>query len=717
MKVKSIGPGICASGQASRPAVSNVGASLVALCLAAAGFGGAVAARAEGIGTMGLPGLVEMPTARMAPDAEISASLTVLPDARRTVLSFQALPWAQASFRYAGIGDEGGYVQSSGYATWDRSFDLRLRLLREGRYLPEVTLGFQDVIGTGIYSGEYLVATKGFGPDLELSAGLGWGRLATASPRIEGGTRPGATGGSFGGEVRTDSFFRGDVGGFGGLSWASPLEGVTLLAELSADDFSREVGFGVSPSDSRLNMGLRYDLGKHASLGAYHIGGQGFAVQIAARINPKAPFPSSLTAGGPRPLSAEATANPASRQEANAPPPNLREDLRTQGVDVTHFSKAPDLCRMQIENRRNVHSGKAVGRSLRAIAMHPDLECAEIEVVLAVDGLQTARLRTTRAQVHLLDQGAAAAEALVAEALLPAEPAPMGAPSLAEWHKFTLRPYLRTSFFDPDKPVYLDTGLRVRGDMRITPKTRLKGAVAQSVAGTFDEMFRGPKGRLPHVRTDFVAYAKGGLTGPRIETLYLEHLEQLSPALFARATAGYLEPMYAGLSSEVLWMPSGLPLALGAEINLVQARAYRQLFETRDLPGLAKANGHLSLYWQTPLEGFEAQIDVGRYLAGDTGATLRLARKFANGWEVGGFATRTSASAADFGEGAYDKGIFVTLPLAAFLPRETRDVRRQVIRSLSGDGGQRLSVEGRLYERLERDRRDALLRNWGTVTR
>ena len=48
----------------------------------------------------------------------------------------------------------------SGYTFWDRSFDVRLDILKENKLLPEVTLIFQDFIGTGKYSGEYLVASK-----------------------------------------------------------------------------------------------------------------------------------------------------------------------------------------------------------------------------------------------------------------------------------------------------------------------------------------------------------------------------------------------------------------------------------------------------------------------------------------------------------------------------------------------------------------------------
>ena len=39
-------------------------------------------------------------------------------------------------------------------------------------------LGFRDILGTGVYSAEYLVASKTVARDFTLTAGMGWGRLA-----------------------------------------------------------------------------------------------------------------------------------------------------------------------------------------------------------------------------------------------------------------------------------------------------------------------------------------------------------------------------------------------------------------------------------------------------------------------------------------------------------------------------------------------------------
>ncbi|MGQ0453179.1 YjbH domain-containing protein, partial [Bacillus sp. SS-TM] len=42
----------------------------------------------------------------------------------------------------------------------DKSFDFKLRLWEEGYWLPQVAFGKRDIAGTGLFDGEYLVASK-----------------------------------------------------------------------------------------------------------------------------------------------------------------------------------------------------------------------------------------------------------------------------------------------------------------------------------------------------------------------------------------------------------------------------------------------------------------------------------------------------------------------------------------------------------------------------
>jgi Exopolysaccharide biosynthesis protein YbjH len=123
--------------------------------------------------------------------------------------------------------------------------------------------------------------------------------------------------------------------------------------------------------------------------------------------------------------------------------------------------------------------------------------------------------------------------------------------------------------------------------------------------------------------------------------------------------------------------------------------------------------GHASLYWDTGWYGLEAEVDAGRYLAGDWGATLTVSRLFANGWEVGAYVTRTDISEQEFGEGSYDKGIIVSIPLRWATPFETRQTISGDVRSLSSDGGAQLNVANRLYPTIRRLQKPRLEENWG----
>ena len=194
----------------------------------------------------GTPGLIEMPTAQTAPDGQITASLGLFEQQQHASFSFQVSPRLSGTFRYAGIPQNKG-VGTDG--TFDRSFDLRYRLLDEGRFgawSPAVAVGLQDFLGTGKLSSEYIVASKSFGDSVVGTLGLGWGRFGTKNgftnplgiidASLE--TRPELDFG-VGGEISANQFFRGDAALFGGVSWQYS-DKITLKAEYSSDAYTRE---------------------------------------------------------------------------------------------------------------------------------------------------------------------------------------------------------------------------------------------------------------------------------------------------------------------------------------------------------------------------------------------------------------------------------------------------------------------------------------------
>ena len=125
-------------------------------------------------GNFGLPGIIDLPTAKHFSDGELVITQQVHKSLARTGISFQALPRLGVSFRYTGHGIGGS--EAYGRINHDRSFDAHISVMNEGKYLPAISLGLRDFIGTGWYSSEYIVGTKSFGK-LELTAGVGFGRL------------------------------------------------------------------------------------------------------------------------------------------------------------------------------------------------------------------------------------------------------------------------------------------------------------------------------------------------------------------------------------------------------------------------------------------------------------------------------------------------------------------------------------------------------------
>ena len=159
--------------------------------------------------------------------------------------------------------------------------------------------------------------------------------------------------------------------------------------------------------------------------------------------------------------------------------------------------------------------------------------------------------------------------------------------------------------------------------------------------------------------------------------------------------------MFAGVSSELLWKPVDSSLALGAELNYVVQREYDMGFGAQEFDDIGGTydvvTGHLSAYYDFAND-FHGRLDVGRYLAGDWGATFTLDREFSNGWLIGAYASFTDVPFDEFGEGSFDKGILVSVPLDWVLGNAARDSSDVSLASLSRDGGARLNIGNRLYD-------------------
>ena len=202
---------------------------------------------------------------------------------------------------------------------------------------------------------------------------------------------------------------------------------------------------------------------------------------------------------------------------------------------------------------------------------------------------------------------------------------------------------------------------------------------------------------LPHVRSDFIKYFAQGKTG--IGEMHADYRFRLAPNIFAVTKVGYLESMFAGGGGEILWRPEGQRWALGADAFEVWQRDFNRLF------GLQKyhvTTAHVSLYYASPWYNLNFAFRAGQYLAGDRGLTLEITRRFSTGVEIGAFATKTNVSSEQFGEGSFDKGIIIRVPLDWALPFDTQTAFGIDLRPVQRDGGQTLIGDATLYDETRR---------------
>ena len=123
----------------------------------------------------GTSGLITTPTARQMQDGYLAATVSTNPVVNIFNITYQATPWLETTFRYSVFNPYGRQQSSDGLR--DRSYEAKARLVRETDLFPELAIGIRDILGTGVWGGEYLVGTKHIGP-AEISVGLGWGRFA-----------------------------------------------------------------------------------------------------------------------------------------------------------------------------------------------------------------------------------------------------------------------------------------------------------------------------------------------------------------------------------------------------------------------------------------------------------------------------------------------------------------------------------------------------------
>lgn len=664
----------------------------------------------------GATGLIDMPSGDAQKDSTFSFSTTFLGPISRSTLSFQFSERLSGSFRFQTWRDWNSVLAGPDKKS-DRSIDLRYQVLKEGKYVPALTIGLQDLTAEGLFASEYVAATKTFGDKLKVTAGLGWGRMGT-----EGGI-----GSPFGsrppvdptGTPNVDQWFRGEAAPFAGVEYRIN-DNWTVKGEYSSDAYVLEEARGIVERDSPFNFGLEYQRGPFTRFGAYSLGGSEFALAFHIILDPKSRATGGIVGKAPEPVKARParSANPDAYDGGWVTQPdagpilrdNLAKRLAKDGIAVENLAYTATTVQVRIRNGRIDAGSQAIGRTARALSHVMPASVEVFEIVPVVNGIGASKVTIRRSDLEALeyaaDNGSQLRERVSITEAGPVPDYALGDEDLYPKFRWGLRPVVRLG-----EPGEGDIGLRLSAGYDIAPGLVLSGSIYKELASNRESGTS--SSTLPHVRTDSGLYNENG--DPALERLTLAWFARPAENVYSRVSFGYLERMHAGVSGEVLWKPVDSQLALGVELNYTKQRDTDGGFGF-DEYDYDVVTGHVSAYYDFG-NGYLGQLDVGRYLAGDVGATVSLDRVFANGWRVGAFATVTDVSPEEFGKAGFDKGIRISIPFNWALGTQNRRAFNLNFKPGSGDGGARLNVEDRLYDSIREYHTDGLDPDWGRVWR
>ncbi|RUO62667.1 YjbH domain-containing protein [Pseudidiomarina insulisalsae] len=686
-------------------------------------------------GDFGGVGLMQTPTARMNSEGHLTIGYSDTDDYRRTSITLQLFDWMETTarytdFRYSYYSDD---LEFSGDQTLkDKGLDVKFRLYKESKWLPEVAVGFRDLGGTGLFAGEYFVASKALETEqlgtFDFHLGLGFGYLGrrdnSYNPFCEitdefcRRPRRGTPGG---GDVEWDKMFKGPAATFGGVEWQTPLTGLRLKAEYDPNDYQREsLPNPIDPEnpreiivDSYWNFGAEYEWNDLLNLKLGYQRGNTLTFGFSLRYNMATAYQVKTEA----PLRDAKVSTTPSFNELDIQ--RLSQDLLNEtGFKVKHVALAENSVGQErvtfyTEQTRYRDREEAVQKAARILSNELPESVDRYEIAELKDGLGIVQYNInapyykSAARATRFYREEADAITLsnvrpvgVARGSTTGQTSPTGNISSAPKFGYAFTPTLSQAFGGAEDFYIYQLAVMADGFYHFNPNLRASGTIGVNIVNNYDEfnfLVDDLENPLPRVRTRIREYADNQSLW--LQNLQLVYTDQASNNWYYALYGGYLERMFGGVGGEALYRPLNSRWAFGIDLNYVKQRDPESSFALEDYDVVT---GHASLYWRpTWLDRSLLKIQAGRFLAGDEGVQLDFSHQFDSGVRAGAYAAFTNVSREEYGEGGFTKGFYLSIPFDLFFVRNT--LQRGTIgwQPITRDGGQMLNRSINLYETTE----------------
>ncbi|PKM19404.1 MAG: YjbH domain-containing protein [Gammaproteobacteria bacterium HGW-Gammaproteobacteria-15] len=650
-------------------------------------------------------GLIQTPTARMAPAGDLSINYTDNEEYRLWSVSIQLFDWMESTVRYTDVRTQlySPFPGFSGDQTLkDKGIDVKFRLLQESTYLPQVAVGFRDFGGTGFFESEFISLSKKWG-DFDFHLGMGWGYLGnsgnTKNPFCELKdsfcSRPGGYSGQ-GGKIDYDQFFKGPAALFAGIEYQTSWQPLRLKLEYEGNDYQNDRA-GELEQDSRWNVGAVYRWKDFNFDINYQRGNTlGFGVHYAMNLHS---IRQVKVKPAPRIIPEQLDANKQITDRDALPRALFMEAgfvLRSSQMTDDEFV----LYGQQVSYRDHDEAIERIGRILatevpaniktyRIVTYAGNLPMVET-VVDAEQFISAARYDSLHSNVkstYVRQQP---------------EPRTLGLTKLPDLTGFYtgVETFWIQTFGNPEAFYMYQGGVFANAGYKLTSNFSINGAAKITLLENFDKFnykVDAQNTPLPRVRT----YIREYVTRSKVtmENLYLQWQDQIVPDIYGQVYGGYLETMFGGVGGEVLYRPVDANFAIGLDVNYVRQRSYENDLDFFDYKTFT---GHVNVYWKPEfLPDSQLTFNIGQFLAKDRGVNVDFAKRFDSGIIVGAYAAITNVSSAEYGEGSFTKGFYLSIPFDLFSLRPATGRGRLPWIPIARDGGQSLNRPNTLINATE----------------
>jgi membrane-associated phospholipid phosphatase len=626
------------------------------------------------------------------------------------------LPGVQVTGRYVSINGIPGFIAPRGgygsnYGRYkDKVVDAKVRILSESKWMPEVAIGATDVLGTELFRGNYVVATKHFGQYKNVEASLGYGNM------------------------RPDGVFAGIRWGFlSAPNWAA-------VVEYDANNYQTDYRASETAAGTRRHgpaVGLEYRWGwlgaqvarhrDHFSANAY-ISIPFYEREFIPKLFEPAPF---------KPESTSARVAAAEWQQNGSHGAELVQALIKQDFKNVRAELDGTTLKLMLTNSRISNMGRAIGRAARTALAFAPTGTRAIQVTYT-------KLEQPIATYEFLDlqrltdylTGLADRESFLQTVLVrystPADRVGSDQESLLaavkeennglavqlgqdgnmvqvvsedrEANRFKVVPKLGFFFNDPSGALRYEVAAAGNYDKRLATGTYLNSAFKLDLFENVSGVTQPSNSLLPHVRTDIAEYKRGGRF--KLNRLLINKYIMLDERLYARASAGFYEEMFRGAGGQVLYLPKDSRWAADVTVDALQQRGYKGWFDKRDYRTVTALG---ALHYKLPYD-ITVTARAGRFLAKDDGVRMEFKRRFTSGVEIGAWFAKTSGkdiTNPGTPDNPYnDKGVFLSVPLNIMLPMDSQANAGIALSPWTRDVGQMVASPGDLYDLMEQPRRD-----------